>query len=358
MEQNQAEDSGFPSIGFASVAIRVLAVLGFVAILGIGMWGSIKVAQGVPNAFSSLASAFVGLTSVFVPVGEAITLSAPSPVASGVPFTLSWTHDKKSADGSYTFRYDCADGVYFTSPSAAGTQTTVYCNVPFNFLNSNNSISLIPVSTKHDHAAVTVYIDFTPNGVSRATVTGKAAVTIQGTSTLGTGTSVPVGNSITIIQPAPTTHPVTPGPAQTQTFPITGVSPQASNPNGYVDLAARVIDVGLVDKTTGVFTASSTPTRNSDQSRVAVHFAIENNGTKTSPQFDFSAVLPTMPSYIFSSPMQQELAPGDRIEFTLAFDDFNASGTGVFTVNVDPSGRINEKNKDNNIIHYTITTSP
>jgi hypothetical protein len=55
--------------------------------------------------------------------------------------------------------------------------------------------------------------------------------------------------------------------------------------------------------------------------------------------------------------MQQELAPGDRIEFTVGFDSFDpAKPDGIFTVNIDPSGRFNERNKENNIVKYTITT--
>lgn len=356
--------------GFSSVATRTLAVFGFVAVIFIGMWGAVTIASGVPGAFSSLAAAFVSLTSVFVPAGESIAISAPSlTIASGVPVTLSWVHNKKSVEGSYTFRYDCADGVYFSSPSASGADNTVYCNVPFNFLNASNTVTLTPYSTKNRFIDVAVYVDFVPNGASKATVTGKASLTIEndnfGTSpsTTGTPTSTPTTENPPVNQP-PYHPPVTQGPSTTQTYPIGGSGGvTASNPNGYVDLTARILEVGIVDKNTGAFIASSTPSRNaiatsSGQYRLAVRFAVENDGTKTAPQFDFNAVLPTLPSAIFSSPTQQELAPGDRIEFTLGFDSFNASGTGVFTVNVDPSGRINEKNKDNNIIHYTVTTTP
>ena len=65
-----------------------------------------------------------------------------------------------------------------------------------------------------------------------------------------------------------------------------------------------------------------------------------------------------MPMHIFTSQAQQALAPGDSIQFTIGFDLFNPDGNGIFTVNVDPSDRINEPNKDNNIVHYTITTTP
>jgi hypothetical protein len=90
--------------------------------------------------------------------------------------------------------------------------------------------------------------------------------------------------------------------------------------------------------------------------RIAVRFAVENLGTRTSPQWTFNAVLPTYPGNIFSSPSQQALGPGDRIEFTLGFDSVIDADTGVLTVNVDPAGSINESTKANNIIHYTVTS--
>jgi hypothetical protein len=335
--------------------IRILAILGFVAVVGVGLWGSVAIARAVPNAFSSLAAAFVSLTSIFVPAGETVSLSAPATVQSGAPFTLSWTHDKQSVDGSYTFRYDCADGVYFTATGASGSTDTIYCNVPYNFLNAGDSLTVTPVSTKNPSIPVTVYMDFVPNGATKATVTGKAVLTIVGNGTSGSSPATPTTPVTT-----PTAPTVTPGQSTTHTYPVSGAP--ASNPNGYVDLTARVIEVGVVDKNSGAFFASSTPSRAvtgaDGQYRIAVRFAIENNGTKTSPQFDFNAVLPTYPQYIFSSPMQQALAPGDRIEFTLGYDQPDQGGNGVFTVNVDPSSRINEPNKTNNIIHYTVTTNP
>ena len=126
--------------GFGQGATRLFAILGFIAVLGIGMWGSVQIARAVPSALSNVAAAIVSLTSIFVPAGETITLSAPSfDVVSGQGFVLSWEHAKKSVDGSYTFRYECADGVHFTSPSSATENETIFCNVAYHFLNSNDS---------------------------------------------------------------------------------------------------------------------------------------------------------------------------------------------------------------------------
>lgn len=356
MENRVPENSPHVSDGI----IRVFAVLGFVAVLAGGMWGSVKIAEVVPGAFSSLAAAFVSLTSVFVPANQTLPLSAPATIAAGEPFTLSWTNANKNAKGSYTFRYDCAENLYFTSPSPSGQDANVYCNVPFNFLNANNSITLTPFTAATAGVPVTIYIDFTPNGATRASVTGKATLTVEPAAT----TTAPAATQTPSAPATPTTHTATPtaGTETTNTYLLNGPSAQPSNPNGYVDLKATIIGVGVVDKNSGAFFASSTPSlqevANSGQYRIAVRFAIENVGTKTSPQFTFNAVLPTLPSHIFTSQTQRELAPGDRIEYTLGFDSFDASGSGIFTVNADPSGSINEPDKTNNIVHYTIQTTP
>ena len=324
------------------------------------MWGSVQIARAVPSALSNVAAAIVSLTSIFVPAGETITLSAPSfDVVSGQGFVLSWEHAKKSVDGSYTFRYECADGVHFTSPSSATENETIFCNVAYHFLNSNDSIALTAVSQKNRFIDVTVLVDFTPNGANQPTVTGKATLTISnqnlGSSPTTTGNATPTIPTTPTTPTKPTVPNNTPGTPTSVTYPgaITGGA-AASNPNGYVDLVPTVIEVGIVDKTTGAFSASSTPSRSQ---RVAVRFSVQNIGTKTSPQFDFAAVLPTLPGHIFNSPFQQELAPGDRIEFTVGFDSFDpAKPDGIIIINVDPSGRFNERVKDNNIVKYTIHT--
>ncbi len=339
---------------FKRWAVRLLAVFGFIVVLAIGMWGSVQVVRGGGNVFSALANAFVSLTSVFVPAGEKVELTTPSTtIAAGDTFTLSWAHDKKSLEGSYTFRYDCADGVYFTSPDVSGKQVMIYCNTPFNFLNASNGMQLTASSSNNRYADVTLYIEFTPNGQSRPTVTGERSVTIQNNGIATSPGTINNGTSTTGTNGTTGTTPRTPGQQSTDTRLITGG--QASNPNGYVDLLPKIIELGVVDKNTGAFTASSTPNANQ---RVGVRFQVTNQGTKTSPQWDFSAVLPTLPSYIYSSNMQQALGPGDRIEFTIGFDSFDTSTgttTGTFVVNVDPSNRFNEPNKTNNILRYIIT---
>src|SRR3989344_2893221 len=335
----------------SSTWMRPLVIIAFIIILLVGIWASIQVARTIPNAFSNLASAVVGLTSIFVPANETLTLSAASvTVSNGETFPLSWEHTNKNTEGVYTFRYACTDGVSFTSLNALGKETTVFCNTPFNFLNANNAIILTAASNS-SRTDAELFIDFTPNGASVSTLTGTTTVTIVNNAVSQTPTTtLPV---VTTVPPVYTPPSQTAGTQTSNTFPM-GTGAAVSNPNGAIDLTGRVIEVGIVNKTTNVFTASSTPMRNPPGSRLAIRFAVENIGTKRSSMFDFNAVLPTFPAHIFSSPMQQELGPGDRIEFTLAFDSFVDADTGVFTLNIDPSGRIMEPNKANNILKYTM----
>lgn len=244
-----------PRAQLISALTRIAGVAGFVAIIGIGIWGSLAIAKNTPGAFSALASAITSFTSVFIPAGTESPAPA-APVIDEVPATA-------------------------------------------------------PVVTEPASPAPIV----TPSPAPRA-----------------------------------------PSPSTAATYPVAGGAPAVSDPNGPTDLSVRILEQGVVSKDTGEFTASSSPNRADPMYRIAVRFAVENLGTRTSPQWTFNAVLPTYPGNIFSSPSQQALGPGDRIEFTLGFDSVIDADTGVLTVNVDPAGSINESTKANNIIHYTVTS--
>jgi hypothetical protein len=342
----------------ANSASRVLAIIGFVALIIIGMYGSVRVAQSVPGAFSKMAAAIVSITSIFVPANETITLSLPTyTVQHDTPVTVAFDHQNKKVNGTYTFRYSCIDGVLVTTIAGDGTTSTIGCNQPYPFAPFNNSVTVTPLSEKTRFADIEIFVGFTPEGTGTATVIGSTVMTIENAK-LSTSALTPGGTTETpVVTPTPTPTPApTPKPTPKPTPPprTTIVVPQGrmSDPNGYTDLIARIIEVGVIDST-GAFTASSTPNRTS---RVAVRFAVENIGTKTAAkEFTFSAVLPTYPPYTYFSPTQIILGPGDRIEYTIGFDAFEVDNTGDFLVNVDPTGSVNEKDKTNNVVKQTIT---
>ena len=331
----------------AESAMRVLAGIGFIAVLVVGMYLSVAAAKAIPGTFRQVAAAIISISSIFVPANETLTLSlSTASVESGTPLTVAFDHRNKSTEGTYAFRYSCTDGVTITTTVQADTAVPITCNQSFAFEPFNNALVIVPSAQKD--SAIELFISFTPNsaGTGSPTIVGSAALTITMPSRAGA--------PLTTVQP-PTSAPAptpTPAPKPPKT---TVVVPQGrqSDPNGFTDLTARIIETGIIDAN-GAFVASSTPNR---ASRVAVRFAVENIGTKTSKEFTFSAVLPTYPPFTYFSPSQVALGPGDRIEFTIGFDSFEQDNVGDFIVNVDPTSSLNERNKDNNIVKYTVTVT-
>ena len=120
---------------------------------------------------------------------------------------------------------------------------------------------------------------------------------------------------------------------------------------GKPDLAVKILETGVIDKVTNVFTAT-TSLRSVD--RIAVRFSVENLGTKETGNWYFNAVLPTYPSYIYSSSSQISLKPSDRIEFTLGFDRVEKKDGNIVVINIDPANSIFEASEDNNIARVTL----
>ncbi|MBL7045440.1 MAG: hypothetical protein ISR99_00155 [Parcubacteria group bacterium] len=221
-------------------ATKALAVLGFIAILGVGAFAGVKVVKLLPNALSSLAAVTTSITSIFIPSKE----------------------------------------------------------VKINTLDSDlSSDTLIEVSDT-----------YTP------------------------------------------TRAVTEGRREDRAFPLTG---EVSNVPlvGEADLTARVLSTGIVDRSTNSYTATTT-IKTSD--RAAIRFEIENIGGKPTGAWTFNVVLPTYPSHIFHSTTQRELASGDKIEFTMGFDQIADNEEGEIIINVDPTQSVKEKTKENNIVKHTI----
>jgi hypothetical protein len=141
--------------------------------------------------------------------------------------------------------------------------------------------------------------------------------------------------------------------AGTKTEKVYTVTSQTAVSNvAKIDLRPVIISVGKIDKNTNVYTAT-TSLKATD--RIAVRFIVENIGGISSGHWQFSAVLPSFPMHIFESEGQEPLGPGDRIEYTLGFDNFDTTSNGRFTVNVDPTSSISEISETNNIATTTIT---
>lgn len=304
--------------------MRVIAVIGLIAILLLGAWGIIQLAFYLPTFISNWGHA-----------KEAMTVSAPAQTTSDKAFALSWRHTNKAdAEYSYAASYSCAAGLQFAAPVPTGAYQLVPCDTAFNYVNASSSMPLIPVLAK-DVAKATTTITVAATKLSDGTVTTKAsAKTTVSAST--TAAATPAASA----KPAATKPATTAKPASTYV-----PSGRTTNLYGYPDLAVQIV---------------SAPMQASAGARITLQFVITNIGTNVVPAgWMFNAVLPYNPLYVYPSAGQQALYPGDKIVYTLGYDavptqgyqyDYyqNYGGQAQATIEADPTNYVPEVSEVNN----------
>lgn len=337
---------------FAEAIVKIFAILGLVIIILIALYGAMAALRSIPNVWESVGNAFTSVTGVFNGNDEIELSVSPQTPASGDIVTISF--DKKGTDnGSYSFSYDCVEGVNFEILAASGnSRTFAFCNTPTTFADSGNYVRVIPTLINKDVVSVPIKIEFTKNNESRAQASGETQITILKTS----GGSNNNGNGSN--PPATTTPPTTKPPVS---------NPPANNPGyvivpaprpeffyGFADLKVNILEVGTINKFTGVFTATTNITTSD---RVAVRFEVVNAGTNVSGNWRFNASLPIEPTYLYPAGPQPQLFPGDKIIYTLGFDGIQNRSVSQFSVIVDPDNQVLESNELNNTAITNISVS-
>lgn len=331
-----------PQVGSSDVMLKAFAVLGAIAVFLAALWLIVQGVRIIPAAVSNLASALVSITQT----RERIVVSTPGSVANGQAITISWNHEGKTAEGSYTFTYFCADSVAMSSPDRRGESVEVFCNTPFNFTNSNNSITVTPFLTQGDRQDVTVLISYRENGGTKVTE-GRATFTLTAASISPTVTPTTPTTPTKPVVTAPT-RPVTGGTPITTVRPIQiPANPTTAQPGTSADLQARILETGYIIGGTNTFVASSSVNIND---RAAVRFVVENIGGSPTGAWRFTAELPTIYYYRYDSVDQESLAPGDRVEYILGFDTIENRSQVQAMIIVDPEQRTSDSNRTNNMI--------
>ena len=318
------------------LVVRGLAAIGFVAVLLLGLWGTVQVVKLTPAVFSSLAAVTTTLTSVFVPQDEEITINTPdSLVLTNSVFELTWSHRGKPANARYTFSYACEERFSLEVSNEGGIYEMLSCDTPFSFTSEANALRLIPLLSEKRLVEVLVTVSSVDEeNDTTASHTLPLTVANQFDSEESMQTAEGTQDSVLV-----------PGEQTNEIFPVTD-SRTTSDPNGEPDLTVRILGIGIINSES-VFVPTQS-VRIGD--RGAIRFEISNIGTKKSDNWMFNAVLPTFPMHIFHSTSQQALAPGERIEFTLGFDQLNKNlSEGVVTINADPAYSIKELNEENNV---------
>jgi len=201
------------------------------------------------------------------------------------------------------------------------------------------------------------------NGFSSAAVyLGSIFTPADGPSLEPVQTVVPFDNGLVATTTATTTAPAVATTTAVATAPATGVATHPGVPttikvpvggttgpvtlSGLPDLTVDITAVGYLNSSdTNSFIASTIVP---DGKRGAAKFTVRNAGTNKTGAWTFDADLPTTGSgYTYHSSSQESLLPGDRVDFTLGFDDTD-DGSKTITVTVDPDRDISESNEGNN----------
>ncbi|MFA6503234.1 MAG: CARDB domain-containing protein [Candidatus Paceibacterota bacterium] len=203
-------------------------------------------------------------------------------------------------------------------------------------------------------AAVYLGSVFTPANEPSLSVVPTEDTTIpfgEASTTLSTSASSTVAALAT---PEPVAKPVAPsaGKKTTSTAALGDATPTPTTLSGLPDLMVKINRIGYMATTSDLFIASSTIPAGS---RPAINFTIKNIGTNVSGAWRFSAAIPTQTSYIYESPKQQTLAPGDSIEYTLGFDQATSGAHENLVITANFDDAIKELSAKNNVASTSLT---
>jgi len=203
--------------------------------------------------------------------------------------------------------YPCKDVLHFQASGATGALSNIPCGAAFTVAATNNSLMLTPQLSGAASTTLPLSIVFIPSATTSPQVQGSATVVVN-----------PVTIAPIVIRAA-TTTPSTP------VVPNKPTSPVATGPT---DLSVQITSV-IPDGAGGAIAT----------------FDIGNVGLSSTGSYTFTAQLPTENGYLYNSPLQSSLAPGDHIVNTLRFSQ---AVSGIFSVVVDPASTQNESNTGNN----------
>ncbi|MBV9159240.1 MAG: hypothetical protein JO019_01425 [Candidatus Kaiserbacteria bacterium] len=292
---------------------NILAIVGFLILIVIIIWGLLHIASLSSGAFSGIFKTQKSST---------VSVSAPASSVSGQPVKISWNYSTNDT-GRYAFLYECTPGLDFGAPVMQPGTTTVSlvripCGASFTLGNATSSIILVPVlSTTTPKTAQMTIIFMASSNSTQAHGTAKMTVN-PGMAPVATSTTPSPKPER---EPSPTPTP-SPSPEPTP------------RPTGPADLKVSILSIST--DPSGFSTAV---------------FDISNIGNSSTGTYYFTATLPTAQPYTFYSQPQASLTPGSHIVNTLRFSQ---TVNGVFSVVVDPQNMVPEANEGNNSISQPV----
>lgn len=293
------------------------------------VWFVIRI---IPKTFSFFRNGVATtLDTVFIPDKNVSSLIDKKTIVSGEVFTLSL--GAGASEDLYTMSHPCTDGVSFSLANAQNTK--IECGQDFFLLNTESDVPIVGYSTKNRISIVPIKIGLQRQDSQEIEIISNFNLTITNR------------NYSNITEDAP------PSSIDTDNTPTNTYTPPTNIYIGKADLSVKITDTGIINKNTFQFTKTSIISSND---RVGIKFEVKNTGDRATGVWVFNATLPSQTSPSYQSDPQISLNPGDKIEFTLGFDNpINTYSINTVKINVDPFNYINEISEVNNIASANIT---
>ncbi|MGH7141091.1 MAG: hypothetical protein ACREGH_00445, partial [Minisyncoccia bacterium] len=282
--------------------------------------GIIVIAFNAPAFFSELGHNWFGSATTTpatsTPTGvvsqpESLSLSAtPTTLQSGGSVTLSWQDSGATAPRAFIIAWKCTDGVSVEAPVPTGAYRSVPCNAGFNYTNAATSTSLRVSYTGASPIALTFGVSAI--SLSTGSTTAKAQIDIT-------------------VEPAKASAPKPSAPQP---------APQPVVKAGVPDLSVRILSIGYINAN-GAYVAlpSGYAYSTAQYPTMAVQFNVQNIGTGPSRAgWEFTANLPTTPSYPYTSAPQAALGSESGDVFTLRWTNPQAPASNCYTPQTQPWG--------------------
>lgn len=326
---------------------KALAIVGLVVVLAGAAWLSVQAFKSVPTLVSRMNTegAAVTLSSLFSREEEVeISASLDKTVISSGE-TLDLSVGGLPENGRFSISFECKEEATFVVKDASGTSTDAVCNTPIVVSNTTDPINIAASSKNARYLDVYLTVALLDaDGKASTEIKDTALFTIvseNGTSTATTTKPNVVGRSATTTVSKPVV-----------TKPTTTTTPVPTRPvvTGPADLAVTITATGVTLGNNAFFPTTEIPT----DARGAVKFVVENKGGQVSGPWGFTANLPIEgdSDYKYTAPLQRSLAAGEKIEFTLGFDEVLEEKTGVIKITLLPAS--NTDKTTNNTVQTSV----
>lgn len=322
--------------------IKSLAVFGLLTVIILIAWLAVQIVKVFPSAISSLASLADTVYNYNPNEDNASALvieTSSTEVTSGEGVVISWN---QLETGTYTFSYECADGVSIDLKTNASEFAGADCGQTYD-LGNVAALSLVVNSEKQLNTNLHYTVSYFKTNDVNPSVVVKETLNVQNPNLAVAEPEEEVEVPAETATSTPTT-PTTPRPT-TPTYTYNYSLP-VSNPNGYTDLTVTYLGVGQTNSQ-GFFRNIGFLERGESG---AIQFAVKNIGTKTSGDWTLKTELPGGIDY--ESGRQLALKPNERAIITVSFSGVTDRGTETFSVAVLTN---NDNNRNNNQFDWSAT---